>query len=139
MTTNDWTETEFDYDIPRWNHASHMYAYPPAWKYFVFGGSTGIFDESVPRNIGRYTNSLHVFDVEGEGDTWSGKEVVLEIEEEMKDKPNAKVIKPNPRDSCGLVFNEDEIVIFGGWNNNWYDDMWSLNTSKVTGPKYAIY
>jgi hypothetical protein len=57
----------------------------------------------------------------------------------MKDNPNAKAIKPNPRDSCGLVFNEDEIIIFGGWNNNWYDDMWSLNTSKVTGPKYAIY
>lgn len=80
LTTNDWMETEFDYDIPRWNHSSFMYAYPPAWKYFVFGGSTGVFDESVPRTTGSFTNSLHVFDVEGE--QWSGKVIDLDANED---------------------------------------------------------
>lgn len=38
-----------------------------------------------------------------------------------------------------ILVNDNQIVIFGGWNNKWLDDMWSLNTSKITGPKYAIY
>jgi len=46
---------------------------------------------------------------------------------------------PKARDSCKMIFFENQIVIFGGWNNKWLDDMWCLNTSKITGPKYAIY
>jgi hypothetical protein len=48
-----------------------MYAYPPAWKYFVFGGSVGVFEDGTDRTLGSFTNSLHVFDVEG--DNWTGK------------------------------------------------------------------
>jgi hypothetical protein len=134
VTDNEWIEPEFMYDIPRWNHADFMYAYPPHWKYFVFGGSTGIFEEGVDRNLGSFTNKLHVFDVEG--DNWTGKEVKLEIAEDSTD---TKPIMPQARDSCKMIFFENQVVVFGGWNNKWLSDMWCLNTSKITGPKYAIY
>lgn len=72
-----------------------MYAYPPAWKYFVFGGSVGIFEDGTDRTLGNFTNSLHVFDVDS--DNWSGKKIQVEIEEGSEsDKP----VLPKARDSC---------------------------------------
>jgi len=135
INEDEWIEPEFMYDIPRWNHADFMYAYPPHWKYFVFGGSTGIFEEGVDRNLGSFTNKLHVFDVEG--DSWTGKCVQLELEEDAP--PHSQPVMPKARDSCKMIFFENQIVIYGGWNNKWLNDMWCLNTSKITGPKYAIY
>jgi len=93
---NEWIDPEFDYDIPRWNHAAHMYQHPPMWKYFVFGGSTGTFDESEPRTLGSFTDTLHVFDVSQ--DQWTGVVAPLEIGE--KAGPLAKPVKPQARDSC---------------------------------------
>ena len=29
--------------------------------------------------------------------------------------------------------------MFGGWANNWLNDMVALNVSSITGPPYAIY
>lgn len=34
---------------------------------------------------------------------------------------------------------EQRVIIYGGWANNWLDDMWSLNVSTITGPPYAIF
>lgn len=33
---------------------------------------------------------------------------------------------------------EQRLLVFGGWNNGWIDDMWSLRVSKIVGPSYAI-
>lgn len=33
---------------------------------------------------------------------------------------------------------EQRLLVFGGWNNGWIDDMWSLKVSKIVGPSYAI-
>jgi hypothetical protein len=33
---------------------------------------------------------------------------------------------------------ESRLIIFGGWNNGWYSDIYSLNVSKIVGPSYAI-
>ncbi len=41
-----------------------MYEYPPSWKYFIFGGSIGAFDESSNRNLGRFTDDIIVYDIE---------------------------------------------------------------------------
>lgn len=57
-----------------------MYAYPPSWIYFVFGGSVGVFEDGTDRTLGNFTNALHVFDVE-QGDSWVGRPIELEIEE----------------------------------------------------------
>lgn len=34
---------------------------------------------------------------------------------------------------------EQRILVYGGWNSNWLNDLWSLNISLITGPTYAIY
>jgi hypothetical protein len=33
---------------------------------------------------------------------------------------------------------DSKLVIFGGWNNGWFNDLYSLNVSKIVGPAYAI-
>ena len=33
---------------------------------------------------------------------------------------------------------ESRILVFGGWNNGWFNDLHSLNVSKIVGPSYAI-
>lgn len=37
--TNDWTDLDIAYQIPRWNHCSILVEAIPSWKFFVFGGS----------------------------------------------------------------------------------------------------
>lgn len=31
------------------------------------------------------------------------------------------------------------MIVHGGWNNNWLNDVWSLNVSTITGPPYAVF
>jgi hypothetical protein len=49
---------------------------------------------------------------------------------------------PKPREYSAMGFNfeerESKLIIFGGWNNGWYNDLYSLNVSKIVGPSYAI-
>jgi hypothetical protein len=33
---------------------------------------------------------------------------------------------------------ESRLLVFGGWNNGWFNDLYALNVSKVVGPTYAI-
>jgi dynein heavy chain len=30
------------------------------------------------------------------------------------------------------------LLVFGGWNNGWFNDLHALNVSKIVGPLYAI-
>lgn len=40
-----------------------------------------------------------------------------------------------------MFFEKDDsrLIIFGGWANNWLDDMYALNVGNITGPSYAIF
>ena len=33
---------------------------------------------------------------------------------------------------------ESRLLVFGGWNNGWLNDLHALNVSKIVGPSYAI-
>jgi len=33
---------------------------------------------------------------------------------------------------------DSRLIIFGGWSNDWFGDLWSLNVSQIVGPPYAI-
>lgn len=33
---------------------------------------------------------------------------------------------------------DSRLLVFGGWNNGWYNDLYALNVSKIVGPSYAI-
>jgi len=50
---------------------------------------------------------------------------------------------PMGREYSSMAYNfEDkrnsQLIVFGGWNNGWLDDLFSLNISKIVGPAYAI-
>lgn len=59
--------------------------------------------------------------------------------EDSKDKSNS--VRPRPRESTAMFYDstESRVIIFGGWANNWLNDMWALNVSSITGPPYAIF
>jgi len=44
------------------------------------------------------------------------------------------------RESPGCFYNADEqrFYVFGGWANEWLNDMWMLPVGSITGPPYAI-
>ena len=31
-----------------------------------------------------------------------------------------------------------KLLVFGGWNNGWFNDLYALNVSKIVGPSYAV-
>jgi dynein heavy chain, axonemal len=47
---------------------------------------------------------------------------------------------PSPREYCAMAYDnrESRLIIYGGWNNEWLDDLYSLNVGKIVGPSYAI-
>lgn len=48
--------------------------------------------------------------------------------------------KPPVREYSSMVYDGDEsrLIIFGGWNTGWLNDLYILNVSKIVGPPYAI-
>jgi len=47
---------------------------------------------------------------------------------------------PKAREYAAMAYDqrESKLILFGGWNNGWFDDLYSLNVSKIVGPSYAI-
>ena len=49
-------------------------------------------------------------------------------------------IVPKSRESPATFYNADDqrFYVFGGWSNDWMNDMWMLPVGNITGPPYAI-
>jgi len=47
---------------------------------------------------------------------------------------------PKPREYSAMTYDirEQRLLVFGGWNNGWMDDLWSMKVGKIVGPSYAI-
>jgi len=47
---------------------------------------------------------------------------------------------PSPREYAAMAYDERDrrLIIFGGWNNGWFGDLYTLNVAKIVGPSYAI-
>jgi len=53
---------------------------------------------------------------------------------------------PTPREYCAMTYTglmqaeskDRRLIVFGGWNNGWFNDLYSLNVAKIVGPSYAI-
>jgi dynein heavy chain len=103
----------------------------PSWKYFIFGGESGDFPEGGPRNFGSCTNSASFLDIETMH--WTT------ISPEDVDGHN-KGILPPPREYSAMSYDhkDSRLLVFGGWNNGWFNDLYALNVSKIVGPSYAI-
>lgn len=107
---------------PRWNHAAIPVMAIPYWKIFVFGGEEGQVDEYHAR--GTYVNHVELF--EAEENQWSKVQVCGDI--------------PPPRSDCAMAFDEkrSRLILFGGWANQWYHDLYALDISCIVGPPYAV-
>lgn len=46
---NEWIDPEISHEIPKWNHVGIICLSIPSWKYFIFGGSKGSFEEGGKR------------------------------------------------------------------------------------------
>mmetsp|Transcript_4425 Transcript_4425/g.9408 ORF Transcript_4425/g.9408 Transcript_4425/m.9408 type:complete len:4228 (+) Transcript_4425:42-12725(+) len=107
----------------RWNHSALGVFSVPFWKMFVFGGNSGdLMEGGNPQ--GTFINDLVV--LESGSNTWSRPEVIGET--------------PSPRADTPMVFDEQtsSMIVFGGWSNRWYDDVYTCRVSDVVGPPYSI-
>ena len=123
---NQWIDAEISYDVPRWNHSAVMVQAIPSWKFFVFGGSTGQFVEGHARNLGKFTDDLHFYDLDSK--KWS----VVQL---------ADTFKPKQRESASMFYEaqDSKLILFGGWNNKWLGDVYCIPVGIITGPPYAIF
>jgi dynein heavy chain len=127
LQTREWSDPDI-YNVfpgPRWNHAAVMVEAIPAWKYFIFGGESANFHEGQARTFGACLDTACYLDME----TLVWNEI----------KPEGSTAPP-PREYASLCYDADEskLITFGGWNNGWLNDLWTLNVNKVVGPPYAI-
>jgi len=100
------------------------------WKYFVFGGSTGNFEEGGNRTTSKMTDDSYYLDIPDiKNMTWH--------QIKLADENN----RPKARENAAMFFDPrfSRLVIFGGWANNWLGDCYSLKVNMITGPPYTLY
>ena len=127
LETLAWAELdEVANGVSRWNHSAVMVEAIPSWKYFIFGGESTDFGEAQPRTFGTCVNSSCFMDLTDDK-RW------LEIFPEDDERPK-------PREYAAMSYDENNrrLVVFGGWNNGWMNDLYTLDVSKIVGPSYAI-
>lgn len=48
---------------------------------------------------------------------------------------------PKEREYSQLIYDQQEqrLIIFGGWSNDFKNDVYQLSVGAITGPEYAVY
>jgi dynein heavy chain len=127
IVKEEWQSTNLiDESFFVWNHCALEVEAVPSWKYFVFGGSCGVFDETKSRERAKCHSNIYVGDL----DTQALTPVVL-------DNSN---IKPPAVEDSSMIYHKftKSLVIFGGWNNQWFGDLYSCCVSSIVGPSYSV-
>jgi len=128
LETKEWTDPDIYNEIPRWNHCAALVEAIPTWKFFIFGGECAEFQEGTSRSFGSYVNTSCILDL---GTLrWN----TFASDPELFDNI------PTPREYSAMTYDERErrLIIYGGWNNGWFNDLYTLNVAKIVGPSYAI-
>jgi dynein heavy chain len=125
LHTKEWNDPDIYNEISRWNHSAIMVEAIPSWKYFIMGGESGTFHEGQPRAFGACVDTACFLDIKEL--RWST------IQPEGKEKPAS-------REYSSMAYDSDDarLIVFGGWNSGWLNDLYTLNVSKIVGPPYAI-
>jgi dynein heavy chain len=128
LEKHEWNDSDVSNGVPRWNHSAILVEAIPTRKFFIFGGECLEYNEGTARSFGEYVNTSCYLDLGSiQWTTYaSDPEVFNNI--------------PSPREYAAISYDERDrkILIYGGWNNGWYDDMYSLTVAKIVGPSYAI-
>ena len=112
----------------RWNHCSVLVEAIPTWKVFIFGGECAEYNEGNARAFGEYVNSSCFLDLGTE--KWATFASDPETYPEIPKAREYAAMAYDPRDS--------RLLLFGGWNNGWFNDLHALYVGKIVGPSYAI-
>lgn len=122
---NEWSkpEVEGDFGPPRWNFSAVSVFAVPHWKIFIFGGNSGDLVDG-PSSTGQYLNEMIVF--ETETNSFSRPTVLGNLPSERADSP--------------IVYDskQSRIILYGGWANNWFGDLFMCKVGDVVGPPYSI-
>ena len=124
--TNTWTKPAQNnpFGPPRWNFTAVAVFAVPYWKIFMFGGNSGdLNDGGNPQ--GDYLNDMVV--LETGTNSWTRPAVLGNI--------------PSQRGETQMVYDPkgSRMVIFGGWANRWYDDLFVCKVGDVVGPPYSVH
>lgn len=125
LNTLEWSDPDIQNGVARWNHSAVMVEAIPSWKYIIFGGERTDFGEAQPRAFGELVNTACFLDIE------TLRWAPIHPEDS---------ICPKPREYAGMAYDKKDsrLIVFGGWNNRWLNDMYALSVGKIVGPPYAI-
>lgn len=125
LHTREWSDPDIYNEVARWNHSAIMVEAIPSWKYFIMGGESANFHEGQPRAFGNCVDTACFLDI----DTLKWTTIAPENSE-----------KPIAREYSTLAYDSDDsrLIVFGGWNQGWLNDLYTLNVSKIVGPPYSI-
>jgi dynein heavy chain len=134
LNTMEWTDPDIFNDVPIWNHSCVLVEAIPTWKFFIFGGEQAEYNEGSARSFGQYVNTSAYLDL------GTMKWTKYASDPELFDNI------PRPREYCAMSYTglmqaeskDRRLIVYGGWNNGWFDDLYSLNVAKIVGPSYAI-
>jgi dynein heavy chain, axonemal len=122
MDTPVWSNIETSLRECRWTHSAVAVMAIPHWKIFVFGGKTGQINEDDKQ--GAYSDDLAILDTGSH--RWY--------------YPQLAGALPAPRSDMAMEFESktSKLVMFGGWQGEWLQDLHTLDVSSIVGPPYAV-
>jgi dynein heavy chain len=122
---NRWSNPDCNYGPSRWNHSSIAVESIPDAKLFVFGGSMGTPASSDSPLEGEFNGDLLILNT-GPSKKWR--------------VPRLGGTPPAPRASSPMAFDlkGSRLLFFGGWANQWLDDLFVLDVGSIVGPPYAV-
>ena len=127
FATQEWESATMDMEgYPVWNHCGLEVESGPGWKYFIFGGTSKEFDETKLRERAESTNKMIYCDMEDE------KLSIVNLNEE--------IVLPESREDAAMVYyqHSKNLLLFGGWNNEWFGDIYGICVSAIVGPSYSV-
>jgi dynein heavy chain len=128
LEKKEWYDPDCMHEVHRWNQSSFLVPAIPTWKFFIFGGEQAEYQEGTARAFGTYVNTSAILDLGTM--RWTT----------FASDPDTYANIPPAREYASMAYDERDrrLIIFGGWNNGWYDDLYTLNVAKIVGPPYAI-
>lgn len=128
LETKEWYDPDCMHEVHRWNMSSYLVEAIPTWKFFIFGGEQAEYTEGTARAFGQYVNTSAILDLGTM--RWTT----------FASDPDTFANIPPPREYAAMTYDHSEsrLIVFGGWNNGWFDDLYALNVGKIVGPSYAI-